>query len=97
MSRNCPNCGAVIEYDKTQCAYCGTSYFDLSAIDISNTKPFYLQLRQGDSVFVSKVSLAGVTIEQEYNTLECTCLADTTVRIINTPAPMRITIECTTL
>ena len=44
---NCPNCGAPISADTNKCSYCGTSYFDLSSIDINNNEPFYLKIRMG--------------------------------------------------
>ena len=37
---NCPNCGAPINPDNNKCSYCGTSYFDLSSIDVDTGKPF---------------------------------------------------------
>ena len=43
--RNCPNCGAPLKADICKCPYCGTSYFDISAINISEREPFYLKLR----------------------------------------------------
>lgn len=43
--KNCPNCGAVIEPNKNECEYCGTSYFDLSAINFSEGKPIYLKIK----------------------------------------------------
>lgn len=53
--RNCPNCGAPYNVELSTCPYCGTSYFDMSAIDISDRRPFYLKLKMGDMVFTSKV------------------------------------------
>lgn len=53
--RNCPNCGAPYNVELSTCPYCGTSYFDMSAIDINDCKPFYLKLKIGDTVFTSKV------------------------------------------
>lgn len=44
-SRNCPNCGAPYQIDLNQCPYCGTSYFDMSAIDFTNGEPFYLKFK----------------------------------------------------
>ena len=43
--RNCPNCGAVLDAAVCKCAYCGTSYFDISAINIDDGEPFYLKLK----------------------------------------------------
>lgn len=53
--RNCPNCGAPYEIELNTCPYCGTSYFDMSAIDIDEKHPFYLKLKMGDMIFTSKV------------------------------------------
>ena len=54
-NRNCPNCGAPYDIHLNTCPYCNTSYFDISAIDIGSTEPFYLKLRMDNSVFTSKV------------------------------------------
>lgn len=40
--KNCPNCGAVYEPEKNKCPYCGTSYYDMSAL---NFEPFYLKIK----------------------------------------------------
>ena len=53
--RNCPNCGAPYNVELSTCPYCGTSYFDMSAIDINETSPFYLKLKMDNMVFTSKV------------------------------------------
>lgn len=53
--RNCPNCGAPYNIELSTCPYCGTSYFDMSAIDINERKPFYLKLKIGNMIFTSKV------------------------------------------
>ena len=53
--RNCPNCGAPYKTELNTCPYCGTSYFDMSAIDINEGKPFYLKLKTGNMIFTSKV------------------------------------------
>ena len=46
QGRNCPNCGAPLEADICKCPYCGTSYFDISAINIDDGEPFYLKLKR---------------------------------------------------
>lgn len=43
--RNCPNCAAPYDAELNKCPYCGTSYFDLSAIDFTSREPFYLKIR----------------------------------------------------
>jgi hypothetical protein len=44
-NRNCPNCGAPYDVDYNKCPYCGTSYYDLSALDFTAHEPFYLKIK----------------------------------------------------
>lgn len=55
MQRNCPNCGAPYDISSDTCPYCKTSYFDMTAIDITSHEPFYLKLKVGSMIFTSKV------------------------------------------
>jgi len=43
--RNCPNCAAPYDVDLNKCPYCGTSYYDLSALDLASSEPFYLKIK----------------------------------------------------
>lgn len=43
--RNCPNCAAPYDVQLSKCPYCGTSYFDLSNINLVNREPFYLKIK----------------------------------------------------
>lgn len=43
--RNYPNCGAPYDIELNKCPYCGTSYYDLSALDIDAREPFYLKIK----------------------------------------------------
>lgn len=43
--KNCPNCGAPIDIEKNKCAYCGTSYYDLSLMPLR--EPFFLKVNVG--------------------------------------------------
>lgn len=45
MHTNCPNCGAVIDYELHKCPYCGTSYFDMSCVDLESGEPIYLKIK----------------------------------------------------
>ena len=42
--RNCPNCSAPYDINFNKCPYCGTSYYDLSALDFTTQEPFYLKI-----------------------------------------------------
>ena len=44
-NRNCPNCGAPYDVDLNKCPYCLTSYYDLSALDLTTREPFYLKIK----------------------------------------------------
>lgn len=44
-NRNCPNCGAPYDIGLNTCPYCGTSYYDLSALDLTARDPFYLKIK----------------------------------------------------
>lgn len=71
--RNCPNCGAPYKVELNTCPYCGTSYFDMSAIDINERRPFYLKLKMGDMIFTSKV-IAEPDIQIVFNEESCDVL-----------------------
>ena len=68
-SKNCPNCAAPYDVGLNKCPYCGTSYFDLSAIDICSKEPFYLKIKSGNVTYTSKVVVkedASITISKDY-------------------------------
>lgn len=44
-NKNCPNCGAPYDITLNKCPYCGTSYYDLSALDLTAREPFYLKIK----------------------------------------------------
>ena len=43
--RNCPNCAAPYDVQLNKCPYCRTSYYDLSALNLSACEPFYLKIK----------------------------------------------------
>lgn len=43
--RNCPNCAAPYDVVLNKCPYCGTSYYDLSALNLTEHEPFYLKIK----------------------------------------------------
>lgn len=52
---NCPNCGAPLEIDKVKCSYCGTIYYDLSAIDFNSNEPIFLTIKKDNMLLTQKV------------------------------------------
>lgn len=69
MRTNCVNCGAAIETDAEKCPFCGTSYFDLTAIDFTANDPVALKLRlpcQGGTALLSMLA------RPRFETLEVT-------------------------
>lgn len=68
-TRNCPNCGAVIDVERTKCAYCGTSYYDLSSMSLN--EPFYLQLNIGTpehpNIILQMVYISNASISHQVN------------------------------
>lgn len=73
--RNCPNCGAVYEINKNKCPYCGTSYYDMSAVDFESGEPFYLKIRtnmNGQQVCITQLVKPILnTIEMQTDTVDC--------------------------
>lgn len=45
-NRNCPNCGAPYEIGLDKCPYCGTIYYDMSAINFDEKEPIFLTLKK---------------------------------------------------
>lgn len=73
--RNCPNCGAPYETDLNKCPYCGTSYYDLSALDITAREPFYLKIKtkmNGHPCYITQLvkPRADMSIEMSSETVD---------------------------
>lgn len=64
---NCPNCGAVIEPYKCKCDYCGTWYFDFTAFDMSDDKPYYVKFRTpyGIITTLARPELQAINLERD--------------------------------
>ena len=72
MNRNCPNCAAPYDVQLNKCPYCGTSYFDLSSLDLTNKEPFYLKIKVnigGKDCYITQFVLPNceMEIEVEHN------------------------------
>ena len=51
---NCVNCGSAKDVDARVCPFCGTSYFDLTDIDMDGRHPCIVRFKHGDNVFQMK-------------------------------------------
>ena len=58
--KNCPNCGSAKDVNRVVCPFCGTSYFDLTDIDLESRHPCIVRFRMGNDTFQFKayVSMA---------------------------------------
>lgn len=65
---NCPNCGGIINLNEDKCGFCGTPYYDLSCIPLS--EPFILRLnigtRDNPNIVMAKVYITGVEVEHNF-------------------------------
>lgn len=64
--RNCPNCAAPYDIQLNKCPYCGTSYFDLSSLDLTNKEPFYLKIKAsigGKACYITQLVRPNCEIE----------------------------------
>lgn len=74
--RNCPNCAAPYDVEFNKCPYCGTSYYDLSALNLSEQEPFYLKIkvdRNGKSYYITQLvrpRMDDISMEFNSNTVE---------------------------
>ena len=72
---NCLNCGAPFDVNKEKCAYCGTSYYDMSALDINGDKPFMLKIKtkmNGAECYITQLVrvLPEINIEMNSETVD---------------------------
>lgn len=63
---NCPNCGAPIDSEK--CSYCGTLFYDFSAIEIG--KPCYLKIKFDNNIMLVKAIPRNADISMNTETCE---------------------------
>lgn len=67
--RNCPNCGAPFDVGSDKCPYCGTLYYDLTAIDFTRNAPIFLKLKIDGAEITQKCLPFCDGIDFEYETV----------------------------
>lgn len=68
--RNCPNCAAPYDIALDKCPYCGTSYYDLSALDLTRHEPFYLKIKtemNGVPCYITQLVKPSVDMSIEFS------------------------------
>lgn len=70
-NKNCPNCGAPYDVNFNKCTYCGTSYYDLSAIDLTAREPFYLKIKtemNGQPCYITQLVRPKADVSMDFST-----------------------------
>ena len=91
---NCVNCGSAKDIHAKVCPFCGTSYFDLTDIDLSkDRKPCVVRFKYNDNIFQMKafLTLAELTVKPSY--MDVTSLDDYRTRFIHSHDDVRANIE----
>lgn len=69
-NRNCVNCGAPFNIELNKCPYCGTSYFDMSCLDLDSGKPFALKIKtkiNGKNCFITQMVRPLINLSIEFS------------------------------
>lgn len=65
--KNCPNCGSPYNPLLNACPYCGTSYFDLTSLDLTNKQPVFLKIK---TLFDNKPAELTLLVRPELSSIE---------------------------
>lgn len=85
-NKNCPNCGAAYTLEDVKCPYCGTLYYDLTAIDFTKNEPVFIKMRVPNGTKVIDITqcayprLGEITVDSNIVDIEC---GNTTIKRIN--------------
>lgn len=88
---NCPNCGAPITSE--QCPYCGTLFYDFSAIEIG--KPCFLKIKWGNNIMLVKANARNIELNMNSNTVDACDLGGRRMFSFTTLPDMDMTMEFT--
>ena len=91
---NCVNCGSAKDVNATICPFCGTSYFDLTDIDLSERQhPCVVRFKYHDIVFQMKAFVGLAEFTMRPVTMEITNLNDWRPKYLNCRNDIRANIE----
>ena len=91
---NCPNCGSAKDPHVSVCPFCGTSYFDLTDIDLGKRDaPALVRFKYNGTIFSmhALVRMASFTFQPNY--IDVTSLFDDGPRLISSPPDISANIE----
>ena len=74
--RNCPNCAAPYDVELNKCPYCGTSYYDLSALDLTAREPFYLKIKveiNGKECYITQLVKPRMDMSMDFSIDDVDC------------------------
>lgn len=86
---NCPNCGAPVTSE--QCPYCGTLFYDFSAIEIG--KPCFLKIKQGDNIMRVKAVVRNIDVNISSDTVDAYSILGERICTFTTNQNMDMTME----
>lgn len=63
--KNCPNCGAPLDENYFKCPYCGTLYYDLTALDDSVPCFIKFNTMYGELTMFAKPELKDIEVTED--------------------------------
>lgn len=70
--KNCLNCGAPLNPEHIKCEYCGTIYYDMTAINFDQQEPFFLAIKVNGLIITQLVRPSLADINFTHNTVSVT-------------------------
>ena len=90
---NCINCGSAKETTQSVCPFCGTSYFDLTDIDLFRTTPCVVRFKMDGTIFQMKAFVSRANFNIEPECMEISSLDDTAPRYLKTGNNITVDVE----